>query len=170
MAQLVIVVLAIVLTAIVVAGGGNYLHADLGVKTSTAERVITALNVLETGFRSYRIANRGALPTAGDVSTTGDEVPAWRAEILPYLPSQTIDTPDRMIWDYIEISSDSGQVEALCLHTLPDTEVSEAQHSALVSVSNRVPLTLLAKDCEASEPAIGFDGAAALILPIRTTL
>lgn len=166
MAQLVIVVLAIVLTAIVVAGGSNYLSADIGVRTDTAHRVSTTVHVLETAFRSYRIANKGALPTPGILSELPELEQPWRSELASYTPSGGIDTPLRMVWDYIETSDETSTHRILCLH---GAGITKAQHDGLVSVSRQLPQTMLTKSCldDAADPA--FDGFAALIVPLRNT-
>ena len=165
MAQLVIVVMSVVLAAIVVAGGINYMHGDIGVRTDVAQRVGTTSSILETAFRSYRIANRGALPTPGELRNPGDADEAWQAELADYLPS-SIDTPNGMIWDFMEIPAGAGTALILCLH---GDGISKAQHAGLLAASKKLPETLITKGCLDDEADDSFDGVAALVLPLRMT-
>lgn len=162
MAQLVIVVMSVMLAAIVVAGGINYLHGDIGVRTDVAQRVGTMASVLETAFRSYRIANRGALPTPGEVRGAGDPDQAWQAELSSYLPG-SIDAPNGMMWDYLD-NGEAGVSRILCLH---GSGISKAQYAGLSSASDRLPDTTLTKNCLDTEAVDTFDGSAALVVPLR---
>ena len=108
MAQLVTVVISIVLLAIVVAGGSNYLRVDTGVRISSAESVVTGFGVVEAAFRSYNVANRGASPTPDDAAV---EPGVWVKEIAPYLPDGRMPALDGFEWSYG--SADAGRV--ICL-------------------------------------------------------
>lgn len=153
MGQLVMVVLAVGLAALLVAGGINYINPDMGVRTETLTRVSTQFYTLEAGFHAYRVANRGVLP----------DPDGWQDAIRPYLASPSVlDQGGVMAWSLVADASG----EALCLATSAGTEIGKGAFAALQTMSDRVNDAVLAKECSATEHATDFDGHAALILPI----
>lgn len=119
MVHLLIVVMSIVLLAIVVTGGSNYLSVDKGLRVAAAGRIETSLQIVDSAFRSYRSANRGALPTVDGASV---ETGLWVAELAAYLPDERLPKLDGFEWSY----GVQGARKFLCLSAIEPGEPAVA--------------------------------------------
>lgn len=161
MSQLVIVILAIVLTSVVVAGGVSYLNSDTGVRLETFTKVSAQYQTLDTAMRAYRIANRGALPAAPSLADAPDDT-SWLTSVTPYLPVGGLQTPANMQWLY---ATDGERV--LCLRTEDGQTISRGTYDGLVQVASKVSGAIVGKSC-ALEDHSAFDGTAAITFPLET--
>lgn len=66
MMALIVVVIAIMLSALVVFGGVSYFSHDLGLRTETATVVRANYEMLNTGLSNYQMANNGLSPDTLD--------------------------------------------------------------------------------------------------------
>lgn len=125
MFQLVAVVMAIGLLAIVMAGGLNYISTDVGVRTETVRQISVSRNAIESGLSAYRLANRGHLPPA-EGSDSGLD---WRAMLDGYVVENGFKAPDSMQWRLVE--DETTGKKYLCLEAVADAAISNAVVAAL---------------------------------------
>jgi len=81
MFQLVIVVIAIVLLALVVAGGVSYLNGSLGLRTEFDQALRSQHNTIRSAISSFRVANHGFVPQ--DIQQLNGFLPKGGLPILP---------------------------------------------------------------------------------------
>lgn len=164
MFQLVAVVMAIGLLAVVMAGGLNYISTDVGVRTETVRQISVSRNAIESGLSAYRLANRGHLPPA-EGSESGLD---WRAMLDGYVTDNGFKAPDSMQWRLVENSA-TGE-KYLCLEALEDVAISKAVVAALETsaktsngkVGTGCPTTEVADHDTLTQP----DARASLSIPI----
>lgn len=81
MFQLVIVVVAITLTAIVVVGGVSYFNKDTGVKLQVQQTLAGQLEGLGAAVYSYKSANGGFIP-ANDIDEIASMLPGGKRPVI----------------------------------------------------------------------------------------
>ena len=113
MFNLVTAVMAVALTALVVAGGVTYIRPGVYATRGVTETVTLTYKAFDAGVSAYRIANRGALPHSPSTPSVGMGSPdahltsPWN-QIAPYLaganvsatPAQAFRAPVGTDWFY----------------------------------------------------------------------
>lgn len=120
MGQLVIVVMAIGLLAILSVAGINYMNSDLGARTEAIRQIAVSRNAIETGIATYRIANSGHLPDGKE----------WKTVLDGYVPETAFRVPGNLKWKLKKDEAENGVGSYLCL-TATDTLPSDAVLYAL---------------------------------------
>jgi len=166
--QLVITVIGIALAALLVIGGANYIHGDLGTRIVVQRTLDTQRDAILTAVAAYRASNSGLEPAQGVI----DEAHPI-AGFLPEgrVPSFT-STMTGLRWN--NLNSPTG----LCLDYTGDTPVDDGVLNGILrfarSHAERNPGTVsLGADCEdegttdPSEMTPAFFGTPANSLAVR---
>lgn len=159
MYHLVVAVLGIGLLVLVAAGGISYFPANLATRTETAERVVLGHRLILAAFDTFKIANKGASPTAVPIERMDKAI--WLSEVSPFLSGEKPVAPENMDWVY---GTNTSGERILCLATRPGEAISEGVFDGLVTAAKRSSDTMqVSTNCETIETITDFDGQAALV-------
>lgn len=157
------VVMAIALLALVVAGGVNYMHPDLGVRTRMTEQIVTDYRVIESAIATYRIANRGARPTPSSLDATPPSE-TWKAELEDFLPAGA--TLDRQGFRWAYLADETGK-RSLCLES--PAAASHVLHDAATAAVSKLEegRATIAADCAGTAYSSSAGDAFAIVFKLN---
>jgi hypothetical protein len=126
MFQLIVVVLAIGMTALIVAGGVSYFNSDTGTRIQTQQQLQGHFDGLATAIATYRGSNNNFLsPNIENLAglLPGGEVP------------QLSTAPDRFIWSIATIAGGGSNFTDLRLLCLSTTNLSGVSRGVMLGVA-----------------------------------
>lgn len=153
MFQLIMVVMAIGLTAIVVAGGASYVTGDIGNRRLVESEAAAALAVMGSALTSYGRANSGLYPRLP--VSEGDTT--WMEDLQPFLPGERMPRVRSMEWIY----GTDAEGRLLCLS---GSDLTKSAVSGLRGASRGVADVSLVSGCDSA--SVPVEGAAALVMRI----
>lgn len=167
MMALIVVVMAIALSALVVFGGVSYYSHDIGVRTETAAVVRANYEALVSGVLNYKSVNNGLMPEnieqlAGFLPNGKiPQFPKYSRDVQPYqwkiegdhlclyrTPSNQINVGiDRGIWTFADALSRSQtiKVDANCVDAAHGTATTESVGFNYPYLASRPSIALVFK-------------------------
>jgi hypothetical protein len=149
MLQILMVVLAIALLAVVVGAGVSYVSLDAGQRYASSQMLSSGFQAWERAYTAYRIANRASPATAEDLAA--------------FLPSGGLKAPSGMVWGF---GRDASGAFA-CLYGETRSENDMAAMIRLSDSSSKV--TSVPAAAISYGPSCGAVGPLALGEPLAVT-